>query len=192
MADSIHNILFLHPMKTGGSSIAALLGEHGYDCSNRHERIGVIAEQLGHEAFSNKFKVLFCRNPYDRLVSFYFFCARAKQSHAHASCSSVNSFANWVVKEEEKVREWCWPQSDYVFYRDVKVIDRMGRFERFNDEVVDLFAMLGIENVRVPHKQRTDAHRQNYTNYYSPDVQEIVGRAFKDDFEIFNYDIDNL
>jgi hypothetical protein len=150
--------IFLHVPKTAGSSIArALFGE-----DSRH----VPYFEYRHanpRKFRTYFKFAFVRNPWDRLVSSYFFLGsggmnevdRAWAAQNLAAYPSFDAFVRHGLSNESIMRfPHFRPQSYYIVNRNGSVVtDFLGRYENLAVDFAAIARRLGREVVLPQHNK---------------------------------------
>ncbi len=153
-----HHCIFIHVPKTAGSSVAqALFGQN-----SRH--VPYFEYQRANPGkFRRFFKFAFVRNPWDRLVSTYFFLQAGGLNEqdriwSEKHLSEYRDFGDFVRGwvSERNILSWVHfhPQSYFLL-----------------DEAGALMA--------------SDHH--HYASYYDSDTREIVGRIYARDIEAFGY-----
>lgn len=173
--ESIDKPFFVHVPKTGGSAIRACV-----DCDTE-----------GHTPVpdTDQFTFAFVRNPYDRLVSGFFYLKEGginKMDRKWAK-DNVQPFTfEGFVKKLDSVLDWFHFTPQYYFItRNGKIaVDFLGRFERINEDFQALCEKLGEDATF--HKDNTSRH-EDYRQYYTKELQDIVYDTYKKDFELFNY-----
>jgi len=219
----IENVIFVRPPKIAGSSLCEALNLKGYRFP-RHLRIdpmtsgwvhfshmhvpALIKEKLVSEEFNKSaFKFSFVRNPYDRLVSMFFYYKQWKLKKPSGEVvrrweAGIETFLDWcrhvdsgpipplsvhsITHNEKYLQSGFNPQC--YWFKNVK-LDFLGRFENIDEDFERLSWILGIPYVELP-KIRTSRHK-HYEEYYCPETREIVNRIYGEDFERFNYPIHN-
>jgi hypothetical protein len=189
------NCLFIHIPKTGGISIAnALFGGRsgGHLTLHGYERI------YGRRRVRRFFKFAFVRNPWDRLVSAYFFLKKGGMNDddrrwAEQNLSAFDSFPEFVERwvNEESVRSWVHfrPQCDILCGRDDSLgVDFIGRYEQLEQDFERLRERLGFGDP-LPHLNRTQ--RAPYSSVYDNRTRELVARAYARDIELFDYSFED-
>jgi hypothetical protein len=173
--------LFIHINKTGGRSIETALG-----CIYEHKTARQKRREIGAEVWDDKFTFTFVRNPWDRLVSQYFYRRQTNQG------AEDLEFQEWVRRvyaerdPELRSREVLFlPQSDWVTDDEGNaLVDFVGRFERFEDHFQYVCDRLDVRK-SLPHKNKSS--RETYQTYYTNDTAEIVAEYFAEDIERFDY-----
>ena len=171
MINDQYKCIFMHITKTGGSSIEEVFDYRGI----KHHRPEEMIENIGQEKWDNYFKFTFVRNPWDRLVSEYFY--RIKKGS-----TSVN-FKSWLV-EMRGFDSWAGGlQSKWMQERN---FDFVGRFENFQNDFDQICQKINHPKVLLPHANSTT--HQHYSAYYDEESKDLVRNWHKADIELFDYD----
>lgn len=149
------------------------------------------------ERFNKYFKFTFVRNPWDRLVSAYFFMKKGGRNPfdkkwAEQHLSDINSFQEFVEKLNNKnfrrvvlAEQHFRPQYKYVCdYKENILTDFTGRLENIEKDFDYVSKRLGI-NAKLPHFNKSK--KGNYKNYYNYRMKQIVANIYKKDIKLFNY-----
>ena len=124
------------------------------------------------------FKFAFCRNPYDRAVSHYFYVQK-KHPDILSKGMSFLDFTSTLKDYGHKFE----PQSWWV--KDVK-LDFLGKFENLNSDLTEIAYRLGINLGKLP-KINTTEHGP-FQEYYCQESKENIAKYYQVDFERFGYD----
>ncbi|MDA9981494.1 sulfotransferase family 2 domain-containing protein [Gammaproteobacteria bacterium] len=66
------------------------------------------------------------------------------------------------------------------------VMDHLGRFENYENEMIHFLRSVGIETeIKFPHINRT-RKRQHYSRNYNGETKKIVQRRYNEDIELFD------
>jgi len=154
----------------------------------RHGHISArqIRPVVGDTTFGRSMKFAFVRNPYDRFVSFCAFITRQNQefkTDPHAVMKHV------VEKPELLGHLLCRPQHEFIINdQGLIAMDYVGRNESMQasyDAVADRLK-LPRETLE---RANTSEHRP-WPEYYTPDLVDRVGRAYRRDLDLFGYEFD--
>lgn len=184
-------ILFIHVPKTGGSTIRFIL-------KKKYPSAKIISDQWKHSSINDYikegyniddyFKFAFVRNPWDRLLSNYFFRIQLLQSEVTASVR----FRDWVINSKTRkghsfldTGEMYKTQLSYMTLNKTQKVDFIGRYENLQQDWNFICDQLQIKKQKLPHKNKSS--HSSYMNYYSEDTVNIVGEYFKEDVENFGY-----
>jgi hypothetical protein len=190
--------LFVHIPKTAGNSIQSILRDYSEDelVALRGEQDGIerfglrnpkykikkhstLAEYkaaLGEAQFSGLHKFTCVRNPWDRMVSYYFTPTqnraawdRKKFREAIVKAPSVADYLRL-----DKVEEDPFGNVDYIM-----------RFENLADDFRTVCGTLGISPTTLPRYNRSS--REHYSKYYDDELRELVCARFAAEIEHFGY-----
>jgi len=107
--------------------------------------------------------------------------------------SNSNSFEEFLyncadtIDDIDGKKSILYNQLDYISEEDGSlIVDFVGKFENLNTDSYTVFQNLGLDNVRLPHKN-SSKHR-NYRTYYTEETKEEVSKRFARDIEFFGYE----
>jgi len=224
-----HKTIFVHIPKCGGTSIETALKINGLDNKGgekpsenilfgvennkalHHLTASEIKQKIGEEKFNNYFKFTFVRNPYDKMISEYFWKLRIGFANLPAGRQVTNLIQIYQYyklthgkinqKEFEKFvinyakprvlghvtdlhSDHFLPQSNFI-YKDNKIlVDFVGRFENLENDWQRISQKIGLK-IKLPHANKTQ-HR-DYKKYYTEETKKIVKELYQKDLENFNY-----
>lgn len=134
--------------------------------------------------------VTFVRNPWDRLVSWFFY---HKTNNINAF--PYDNFEDWV-KDGCKHGSWNLPVSYYHPKDPLDMhawmggspdnMDFIGKIETIDEDLVRLGEELGI-HIQPPKKLNTSRHK-NYRELYTDETRKIVEEIYGKDIETFKYE----
>jgi sulfotransferase famil protein len=189
--------LFVHIHKTAGNSIQSVLRHHSEDeivSARAHqdgiERFGIrnrkynikkhstLAEYfraLGEEQFRGLYKFTCVRNPWDRLISFYF--------------TPSQGVAKWDRHEFKKLVLKVSSVADYLRLGSeadpFANVQQIIRFENLADDFRAVCADLNIPAATLPEYNRSV--REHYSQYYDDELRQLVRKRFAADIDRFAY-----
>ena len=176
--------IFIHIPKTAGTSVESVFKPYVRlnNLVDRHATVHEIKNKLpGVYKDYNKFTIV--RNPYERMVSFYFYL---KEYNELFRAKWDISFIEWL-NNPEKVEipfNSDWIEKLGYFKNQEEWIDdtvTVIKYENLNKEINDFFN----KEINLPLKNNTK--HKNYKTYYNKQSFDIVYNRYKKDFEKFNY-----
>jgi len=168
----------LHIHKTAGTSVENALwhGPIDMDRKRTHWRPQQIIESEGPQAWKSYFKFSFVRNPWDRLVSHYFF-ERDLKKRIHKDCDFGQFLPQWV-KQRSSWNQLVW------FEGRLEEFNFVGRFETLNEDFCYVCTQLGVDS-SLPHEFRTK--REHYSVYYDQKSRKQFSKLAKAEIKVFGY-----
>jgi len=164
------NFIFIHIIKTGGTSIEAKLRLH-----QSHKPASEYKKIVSPEIWNKYFKFAFVRNPWDKMVSQY---------HYNSNLFLKNkTFEEYIKLWDQGYRISTHPvYNSYYLHPE---LDFIGRFENLQSDFDFICSKIGVTDSKLPHINPSKHNK--YMTYYSDETAEIVKRRFKEDIERFSY-----
>ena len=190
--------LFVHVPKTAGNSIQSVLRDYsedelvalrgeqdGVECFGlrnlkykikKHSTLAEYREALGNEQFGSLYKFTCVRNPWDRMVSYYF--------------TPTQKVTAWDPKEFRKVISRALSVAEYLQLdkgegNPFRNVDYVMRLENLADDFRTVCAALDISPKALPQINRSN--REHYSKYYDDELRELVRERFAAEIERFGY-----
>ncbi|UWR06312.1 MULTISPECIES: sulfotransferase family 2 domain-containing protein [Ruegeria] len=203
--------IFIHIPKTGGTSLALALEQRAMkddilvgdtpkaqrrNKRNRslktagrlwkHSRLTDLRGLLPDQQMQEMFVFTLIRNPWDRMVSYYYWLRDQSFDHPAVHLAGRLDFEAFVLhpKIQQSFRENPFPS----YVRDATGTDLCRayiRIESFQRDAAPLFDHLGFR-LDLPHENRS-ARGAEYANYYSVQAKKAVFDACREDIERFEY-----
>jgi len=190
--------LFVHIPKTAGNSIQTILRHYSEDeivalradqdgierfglrnpnyKIKKHSTLAEYRAALGEARFRDLFKFTCVRNPWDRMVSYYF-----------GTTSLVEA---WDRKEFKKLILKAVSVTDYLRLDKGEAdpfdnVDYIMRFENLADDFRAVSARLVIPAAPLPQYNRSN--REHYSKYYDAELCDLIRKRFAPEIERFGY-----
>jgi Sulfotransferase family len=190
--------LFVHIPKTAGNSIQSVLRDYSEDqlVALRKEQDGVerfglrnpkykikkhstlieYRTALGDAEFGGLYKFTCVRNPWDRMVSYYFTPTQKAEA--------------WDRNKFRKIISNAASVADYLRLNQGEKdpfanVDYIMRFENLADDFRVVRAALDISPTILPQYNRSD--REHYSKYYDKELRGLVCERFAAEIERFGY-----
>lgn len=191
-----HNkkFVFLHLPKTAGTSINSTLSNYAtYSKSiaySKHSSLNDIRNEIGDSKFDEYFKFTIVRNPWDRILSLYFWGIQIKPGKSIQSNWHKDSFDRWIKTTFINDRLYnIWPnQIDLMTIDDKPQIDFVGRFENLQSDWRFICEKLEIKD-ELQFLYSTK-HKPFY-EYYDNEAIAIVKKYYEKDIKEFGYEFKN-
>jgi hypothetical protein len=137
------------------------------------------------------------RNPWDRVVSRYFFAKKVieVEKKVPVGFHNIDSFEHfleerfdWGGKEyywHRAIRGW-FPAVDHVCDTSGTLVCDMMRFEHLNEDLCEYFDIPEMSRAR----NVTDLNKGTYQDLYNDKTIQIVADWYKEDIDMWGYDFD--
>ena len=145
---------------------------------NSHKEAAAIKRDLGNDMFDKYLKFCVVRNPFDVMVSYYFYN------------ESKDDFKTYVNKFKNRKN----PPSNLgrLFINNSPVCNFYIRYENLINDTIELLKILGIKDYNIndmpKHKSNYNPHIKSYKEYYDDETKEIVYKLFEKEIKFFNYE----
>jgi hypothetical protein len=153
--------------------------------SDRLKKFGITEDEWLH----NYYKFTFVRNPYRRIVSYYFHLYRrdgAIFKNIKGEFPSEETFVQFVKLFRPVRKRKFINQYDFLIdRRGVNPFNFIGKLETFESDIHKIEKKIGINFSIIPHKNKTSYG--DYRSYYNDESYEIVTSKFKKDIKNFRY-----
>ena len=142
------------------------------------------------------FSFAFVRNPFDKLVSEFFWRIRVKHSFEpffklELKKENFERFVHHLaeVKLSYKKKNVLWeshfyPQTNFVYLNGKLGVNFLGRFENLEEDIKKLNFLL-LKNKKFINNNKSE--HEPYKNYYNNTTRKIVEEVYKKDLDNFNY-----
>jgi hypothetical protein len=190
--------LFVHIPKTAGNSIQSVLRDYSEDQLvalrkeqdgierfglrnpnykiKKHSTLSEYREALSEEQFRSFYKFTCVRNPWDRMVSYYFTPTQNPEiwnpKRFRGIISKAVSVADYLQLDEEEGDPFA-------------NVDCIMRFENLAEDFRIVCDRLDISPLMLPRYNRST--RERYSKYYDDELRELVRTRFAAEIERFGY-----
>jgi hypothetical protein len=209
-----HKFIYIKSIKTAGTSteiflepycVSNVLESHGREMiqtdegiigTRMNQHLAEISEfynhmppykiknSIGEETFNSYTKIINIRNPFDMMVSHYYF----KPTFELYSNSEM-SFENYLLKTNV-VEDLSKKYRDLMCIGDEFIVDEIVRFENLEEDIFKLLDKLDLPSPKrelgeyKKNKRRPD---KDWKKMYSNETKELVEKHFKFYLDLFNY-----
>lgn len=190
-----HKFIFIHIPRTGGSSINFALSKI---CDKddiirrddtRHNTAMQIKAEVGDATWNSCFKFAFVRNPWEAVLSEYFYILKRAKPKGRKEYEKYTDFNHYLTSSKGKLilfHSMC----DYIVDKNGKIaVDFVGRFENLEEDFKQILQKIDLQNMSLPHENATS--HSHYSEYYNERAKQIVAEKFKKDIKMFDYTFAN-
>ena len=204
-----HKFIFVKTRKTAGTSLEVFLeplcGEQdvvtpvspayhdnetvshqprNHEGYRNHAPASVIRAQVGEDVWNRYYKFSVERNPWDKMVSMYWW-----RKFQYNSVDDFDSFCRKAVAQPDNV--YTCP-SDFHFYtiNDELCVDTVMQFETMMDDFSSVCEHLGLGKVgTLPRaKSKIRKEKRHYSGYYNDALRQLIADRFHNEIELFGYE----
>ena len=195
-------LIFCHIAKNGGQTVHGIMEKIGkLEICDKHYSLNQIKEILNDDKlFNESYKFCIVRNPYERMVSTYFFRKLRKEKDFGPKKQWDLNFSDWIkyiysneYKNLNLKHGNVLNNVDYHFGSSIKwvmdtenkiIADKIIKFENMNSELLELFSSFGF-NIEVI--KRNSTNHKHYREYYDDISRKLVEEHFIEDIKYFDY-----
>lgn len=201
MISEKYQFLFIHIPKTGGNSIGQKLHEYSEDRLvtlaahqdgverfevrhpsypiTKHSTLAVYKSLLAPALFRRLFKFATLRNPWERMISFYF------SPHRGVTQWNPDAFRA-LVESTPPARHYLLAEASSPMDKPLDAdIDFLLRFETLEHDLQRVWNQLGLPWRGLP--RRNASQRGHYTDYYDDEMIALVQDRFSDEIAFGDY-----
>jgi hypothetical protein len=207
--------LFVHVPKTGGNSIFQALREYSEEriitpgpTQDGIERFGTVNDThptllkhsslseyqsaLSPDVFQSLYKFAILRNPWERMISWFFSPHRQlpqkdRRSAWHEARGwDREHFVGFLSRRQATRHYTCLPDSPTLSHD----LDFLMRFEQIDEDFAEVCRRLDISGRPLPKYNRSS--REHYSHYYDDELEALVGEMFREEIEFGGYRFERI
>ncbi len=193
----MRKIIFIHIPKTAGSSIEHLLRDEGrYELDfigvrngrSTHHYMGIELKMILKDLYPKYYKFSFVRNPYDRLISEYFWCRIKDVGHKfNKTFDEFLDYVEDVIKNKKFFKpienDHFIPQYSFLFFNNKLLVNNIFKYEDIETVAPLIKKRLKIKTT-LQHLNKSVKNEITLTQ----EQKDRIYNLYKIDFETFNYE----
>jgi hypothetical protein len=193
----MRKIIFIHIPKTAGSSIEHLLRDEGrYELDfigvrngrSTHHYMGIELKMILKDLYPKYYKFSFVRNPYDRLISEYFWCRLKDVGHKfNKTFDEFLDYVEDVIKNKKFFKpienDHFIPQYSFLFFNNKLLVNNIFKYEDIETVAPLIKKRLKIKTT-LQHLNKSVKNEITLTQ----EQKDRIYNLYKIDFETFNYE----
>jgi len=207
MFDLERKVIFIHPPKTGGTTIEAAFGWHpNYHPKDSRKEYTVHFKNFKHASLaehidaierrgldSREFYKFACiRNPWDVMVSRFFhdrsFVMEKENKKAEELPLELKYFNIFVLTRLQDMKKDWLNVEKYFFYKGKYAIDYIIRYEHYKKDTEKIFSKYGVDWPESSYNANTRPAGYCYRSLYTESrTIKAVEKTAKDFIDLFNY-----
>jgi hypothetical protein len=161
----------------------------------QHDDALTVKDKLPIEVWDGYFKFSIARNPWDRLISDFYWKKRrdpALQPHKrfyHYLGIPFDEFTEIKKLFSQFAESGSWDNNDRFYIIDGKLcMDYVIRYENLTEDFGEVCRRIGIPVENLPHlKSGMRKVQRHYSEYYDKKTQDLVAERHKNDIELLGY-----
>lgn len=199
MIDHKHKCIFVHIPKCAGASIRRTLGgpnSESYDSKRNihidHATASELKAYYTNGEFEEYFKFSIVRNPFDRMVSAYFYYIKRTgvRGSFYEFVTKTGIYQEVLQKNPSSAISSVLinirPAYDYLYDLEGNLlVDFVGRFEDLQRSWAKITRKLKVDYLLTEHLNQS--RRKPYQIYYTQRVRSLVSSRFENDLKVFGY-----
>lgn len=160
---------------------------------HKHATADAIRRKMGEHEYDRYFKFVFVRNPYDLLVSLYFYIREHREHRLYKVASTVD-FSDFVKRYVASSPE---KQTDFIYDPQTgsSLVNYVGRVETLRDDLEQISKALSLpdlaDEVGYDNPSLLREHK-DYRSYYDEETRFLVSDFFKRDLDDLGYCFDGI
>lgn len=165
----------------------------------QHVDAATIKSMVPDEAWNTYFKFSIARNPWDRIISDFFWknrqdpAIKPRKRFYHYLGVPFNEHGQLKELFNEFLKSDQWTNNDRFYVIDDKLcVDHAIRYERLSEDFAEVCKKLGLDNCTLP-RLKAGLRRKNhhYSEYFDEESKAIVADLHKNDIRLLGYKFEN-
>ena len=137
--------------------------------------------------WNTHYKFGVCRNPYDRVVSTFFYFKNNNDSVLRRDYEKYANFREFV----RDLPNLKWKDYQHYYLCDAKgniLVDQAIKLENLTSDLNTTLRRLNVSTVQLAHRNKSE-RKKKFETYFDQESTAIVNKVYRKDFEIFGYEM---
>ena len=144
---------------------------------------------MGRETFESYYRFAVVRHPLRRSLSQYRYMRKRPDLMGWIGMTAQDSFRVYLEKTYQRAHVQWHPQIGFVNdYLGNRLVHDVIKLEDIDTQMAGVFERIGLPPREIPHLNKSAPSGSKHQ--FSTAEREIVWELYKEDFEVFGYDID--
>lgn len=165
----------------------------------QHVDAATIKSMLPDEVWNTYYKFSIARNPWDRIISDFFWKKRQdpaikpRKRFYHYLGVPLNEHGQLKELFNEFLQSDQWTNNDRFYVIDDKLcVDHAIRYEWLSEDFAEVCKKLGLDNCTLPRLKAGIRRKNNhYSEYFDEESKAIVADRHKNDIRLLGYKFEN-
>ena len=151
-----------------------------------------IQKMIGKKLWKEIFTFTFVRNPWDRMLSLYFFRKQIgdipNDMQFRKYIQALSNFQRKAKGSLFRNRVYYLSASDYILGANEEIlVNFVGKYENRNVDIKTIAHKFGYTNLGTLDINKSTHKNKHYTEYYDHETHSIVHEIYRKDIELFGY-----
>jgi len=209
-------LIMIHVPKTAGTTMMKALGRNKYrnerplpkyslpnvirklqgiNLPGVHAKARDYKKVIGEQTYEDTFSFAFVRNPYDFMVSCYFWglqiapnsSKREVREQAEKICL-LDGFSGFINSDygNKMINDQYGSMADWIVDDKNQIIVKfVGRFENLENDWQHIGRIINLKDARLFHHNKSN--HSSYRDYYNPQTKKLIENRFEWIIEQFEY-----
>jgi hypothetical protein len=151
----------------------------------KHAQANDVREYVGKKIWSSYYKFSFVRNPWDRVVSLYFWYKQTKWRDFEGFADKVRELPDFESFIRSEYLRYA-PYSMYLYDTEEPIVDFIGKQETLEKDFQYICRKIGLPEIELT-RENVSNRKRNYIEYYNEETKQIIYERFQEDIKKHNY-----